>query len=333
MMHHHIYSILKFSILEGANLMVSVDSSANIAQSNIIGFTHNEQALKLIQGLSPEQRQGLVCVIKLVENHFPRADIYCAELSRGVTLSIGMKDLEKKNGTPFLAIRFPKNKANISFRSQNVKSMKSAEAEIGMKPVSFNRSFALDAIAQNEKEFDTYLRILKTSASIKAKAKGNKRRPDDYSSGIKSSVLEGYREAAGGLPVPPKICRSGLVHQRNRELAEHALLNVNYTCEIDSNHETFTSSASNQPYVEAHHLVPLSKQDDYRFSLDVAANVVALCPMCHKHLHHGIVNNKKADAIKKLFTERKESLKEKRIQLTEQTLLSYYSGDLTEDEA
>lgn len=35
----------------------------------------------------------------------------------------------------------------------------------------------------------------------------------------------------------------------------------NWQCELDSNHTTFISNANRMPYMEAHHLIPMSAQD------------------------------------------------------------------------
>jgi hypothetical protein len=144
---------------------------------------------------------------------------------------------------------------------------------------------------------------------------------------------ERYNEPPGGLPVPPRnIISSSSGYNRNSSVAVHALKQASFKCEIDPTHKTFVSSAKGMPYIEAHHLVPFSRQGAYGVSLDVAANVVALCPMCHKLLHHGRTIDKK-EFLKQLLSERATNLSEKEILLDEQTLLSYYSGDLLEGEA
>lgn len=60
-----------------------------------------------------------------------------------------------------------------------------------------------------------------------------------------------------------------------------------YRCEADSSHDTFLA-ASGHPYVESHHLVPMAAQKSYRhINLDSLDNLVALCPLCHRAIHHG----------------------------------------------
>ena len=39
-------------------------------------------------------------------------------------------------------------------------------------------------------------------------------------------------------------------------------------------------------YVEAHHLVPIAKQTELGVNLDIPQNIIALCPNCHRAVHH-----------------------------------------------
>jgi len=89
----------------------------------------------------------------------------------------------------------------------------------------------------------------------------------------------------------PKQNRSKIVitkYSRDEEVAARALEFARYKCEIDNNHVTFVSRRSGKNYVEAHHLIPICFSDEFDFSLDVEANIVSLCPNCHKKIHHGL---------------------------------------------
>lgn len=122
------------------------------------------------------------------------------------------------------------------------------------------------------------------------------------------------------ISLPNKAERTLNVIERNPAKAKGALLLSNYKCNINSNHESFISR-NNHPYMEAHHLIPISAQDDFNVSLDVDANIVCLCPNCHKKLHYG--NNIKDD-LYKLYSSRKELLKESGIDISFEELLKYY---------
>ncbi len=59
-----------------------------------------------------------------------------------------------------------------------------------------------------------------------------------------------------------------------------------HKCQVNPSHETFIAEKDHLQYVEGHHLIPLCYQREFEFSLDNFANIVALCPNCHRLLHH-----------------------------------------------
>jgi len=69
-------------------------------------------------------------------------------------------------------------------------------------------------------------------------------------------------------------------------IGKYCLRKANFQCEIDNNHPTFTSKATGNNYVEAHHLIPIKYQSSYKNTLDNHGNIVALCPNCHRLLYH-----------------------------------------------
>lgn len=133
-----------------------------------------------------------------------------------------------------------------------------------------------------------------------------------------------FQEAVSGTL--PAILAPAVVmrYPRNVVQARDALRSASYRCEIDPGHQTFTSAASGLPYVEAHHLIPLSAQSDYRYSLDVAANIVALCPTCHRLLHLGAQNEKKT-YLENLFAKRNTALQQAGIPIQCDQLLAIYN--------
>lgn len=78
-------------------------------------------------------------------------------------------------------------------------------------------------------------------------------------------------------------------------------------CENNGEHNTFTAKATGMPYMEGHHLIPLEFQPLFQTSLDVYANIVCLCPACHRLLHFG-VNSERLRVAEKLFDRRKARL-------------------------
>jgi 5-methylcytosine-specific restriction protein A len=138
-------------------------------------------------------------------------------------------------------------------------------------------------------------------------------------------------ETSGGIPKPPKKDGLKVGWVRNAKVAAQALARAHFKCEVDPAHQTFISRARRVPYVEAHHLVPMSQQEVFPVSLDVGANVVALCATCHKLLHHGRAADKR-DHLVKLLADREERLAAAEILLDKSALLRLYSRDLPDEE-
>lgn len=111
---------------------------------------------------------------------------------------------------------------------------------------------------------------------------------------------------------------------RSSKKAKRAIVFSNYKCEIDNQHEYFISNVTKKNYVEAHHLIPMEFQEKFMpISLDVEANIISLCVVCHKKLHHSNFDQKK-EIIKKLYDERKDRLNNCRINISLEDLLSLY---------
>jgi len=71
------------------------------------------------------------------------------------------------------------------------------------------------------------------------------------------------------------------VYQRSGDLKIYVLRRANGTCEGCDQPAPFRTTAGH-PYLEPHHTRRLSDggPDDYR-------HVIALCPTCHRRVHHG----------------------------------------------
>ena len=74
---------------------------------------------------------------------------------------------------------------------------------------------------------------------------------------------------------------------RDRVIIEQVLKADKYQCEIDVNHKTFIMQQNDKPYLEGHHLIRMEHQNRFAKSLDVYANIIGLCPNCHRQLHLG----------------------------------------------
>ncbi len=75
------------------------------------------------------------------------------------------------------------------------------------------------------------------------------------------------------------------VYARDRKKAIKRMEMAGYQCEHDNSHDLFLSRSTKNPYLEAHHLIPMSLQKNVGKSLDTLDNIFCLCPCCHRAIH------------------------------------------------
>jgi len=114
-----------------------------------------------------------------------------------------------------------------------------------------------------------------------------------------------------------------LTYPRNKEESLEAKRLSEWQCELNSNHLTFTSNINQKPYMEAHHLIPMSAQDYFEYTLDFADNIVCLCPNCHRKIHHAKDELKK-EMVKELFKMREKKYNKYGINITYKQVLRFY---------
>lgn len=117
--------------------------------------------------------------------------------------------------------------------------------------------------------------------------------------------------------------KSYLSHSRDPITAKRSLISSDYFCEFNTSHKDFTSNVTQRNYVEAHHLIPLEYHEEYEDSLDVEANIVALCPSCHRRIHLAVYDEK-INLIDTLFEQRINRLLKCNLKLTKENLYRYY---------
>lgn len=136
---------------------------------------------------------------------------------------------------------------------------------------------------------------------------------------IKSLQITDYKEQ-----IPKEIVKGTSYFKRNPKKSAEAIAISNFLCEADKSHKSFISKKTGKNYCEGHHLIPISEQKNYNFSLDVHANIVSVCPNCHRILHHGI-KEQKAHLLEFLLNERQERLEKCGIFINLENLLEIYS--------
>ena len=132
-----------------------------------------------------------------------------------------------------------------------------------------------------------------------------------------------YESSPEGAPPARIDLLSRSAWQRNGGLA--AKSREKGVCELCGTENTFPKDDGRQ-YFEGHHLVPMKCQGLFRVSLDVPANVVCLCPQCHRLMHYGQRAVRKL-AAEKLYVARSEALNSAGIAQTKAKFLSAVLGD------
>lgn len=139
---------------------------------------------------------------------------------------------------------------------------------------------------------------------------------------------------SGPQPKPPKTLRQGQgSYNRDPKIAARALQRSGYSCGLaspDAPHVSFISQRTKHSYVEAHHIVPMSRQDEFEYSLDVEENIIALCPVCHRLLHHGR-SQEKTPILRRLLNGRRELLHARGLAVEVETLKRFYAALAEED--
>lgn len=147
-------------------------------------------------------------------------------------------------------------------------------------------------------------------------------------SAVSKKPQDVYEEEKKKVRPEPLVNKGGKKQWiRNAAKASKALMFSNYTCEIDSSHETFISKSTNMPYVESHHLIPMGKQGEFQYDLDQLANLISLCPLCHRLIHLG-TDADKEKLLRKLYDQRKERLENIGIEINFSELKRVYGISL-----
>lgn len=143
---------------------------------------------------------------------------------------------------------------------------------------------------------------------------------EDFQDSVQSALDKKEKEAKRNskeeletkdIPLPkpdPVFDKSGKERwPRDAQVAAKALRLSEYKCAYDESHTSFTSKVTGKRYLEMHHLVPMKYQREFDVSLDREAQLLALCPTCHRQTHHG-TDEEKENMLRKLFYDRREKL-------------------------
>lgn len=137
---------------------------------------------------------------------------------------------------------------------------------------------------------------------------------------------DAYQDLANDGP-PEKTMNVSLKWKRNPQIASRAFDLAGHICEIRPDLETFTSKKTGQPFLEAHHLVPMKAQSVFQGkTLDTVENVCVLSPFSHRKLHHAPFEEIKADLVR-LIEPRQKLLAH--LEISEDFVFTAYGGRST----
>ena len=118
--------------------------------------------------------------------------------------------------------------------------------------------------------------------------------------------------------------------QVSEALKQLAKESSNYRCILENiegcEDHYFTSKKENQNYLEVHHFIPREYSSEFDSSIEILANYVALCPCCHRKIHHATDRERKG-MITSIYNQRKEMLAQKGIVLQQKKIYDFYKFD------
>lgn len=120
------------------------------------------------------------------------------------------------------------------------------------------------------------------------------------------------------MPIKPEepIVVEQTIWRRSTVLRNQVLAAANYRCEINGSHETFIAEKTGKPYMESHHAIPMRLQPSFTNSLDIYANIICLCPICHRRVHYGVCSERTV-MIQQIYHSRAARLAKSGIRLSQ----------------
>lgn len=157
-----------------------------------------------------------------------------------------------------------------------------------------------------------------------------------YSAGLNNycrfAAGEGFekikeKQTALDVPVAPEsaVKIEQTIWKRSGILRTQAIEFAGYSCEINSSHDSFIAETTKRPYMEGHHALPMNCQGHFPVSLDVYANIVCLCPVCHRRIHYGVKEDR-IDMVRQIYDARIFRLKSSGIVLSKDEFVQVAIG-------
>lgn len=151
-----------------------------------------------------------------------------------------------------------------------------------------------------------------------------------YQEEIRNKDISGLSKFSNTFEKKPQWSETGgsMAVKKNAAYGKQAIVDADYLCEADAKHQTFMTNKG-VPYMEGHHLIPCTAQNakeywyKYKRSIDCVENIMCLCPTCHRKIHFGSIEEKKA-IIKQLYLKQNSKLREAGLNITLGDLTNLY---------
>lgn len=170
---------------------------------------------------------------------------------------------------------------------------------------------------------------------VELNERGKRMYSADLNNYIRFASGEDYKDLFGKMEemdIPLKLKVPSVVPQtvwnRSNILRIQTLISADYKCEIDNCHETFIAEKTRKPYMESHHAIPMRQQPHFDNSLDIYANLVCLCPICHRRIHYGIKLDRQ-DMIRTIYQKRSNRLANSGIILSQAEFIEFADSSIS----
>lgn len=167
-----------------------------------------------------------------------------------------------------LAARFGRSPKSIEYRMQNISYVMSLIGRPwlpGLRP-------ARNVGVKNAAEIESILAELENRESDPNVA---------FETRVATAIAKGKADKPDGNESPDKSVGTRTVYERDPEVKAWVLLNASGICECCNRAAPFATPDG--PFLEVHHVWRLADSGP-----DTVENAVALCPNCHRELHHGV---------------------------------------------
>jgi 5-methylcytosine-specific restriction enzyme A len=145
-------------------------------------------------------------------------------------------------------------------------------------------AFAIEALNSNDQDFGRILECLSLSPDLPVQELTSLKHEEslELSKSRADTSQNRIKRIAAAAVKPERLRVYSYTYRRNEDIVAEALFRANGVCEKCAKPAPFLRASDGTPFLEVHHIVPLSNDGEDRLE-----NVLALCPNCHREEHHG----------------------------------------------